>query len=312
MRPGRRSRGPWCACSGPYATKVEVIRKADGQAFDMPSIHADGLYELFFPNEKPFAYSLRLTWFDKTTSVLEDPYRFPLQMTDLDMYLLGEGTNYRAYHKMGAHPMTIDGVAGVHFAVWAPNAIRVSVVGWFNNWDGRIHPMQQRGSSGLWELFMPHLKAGDLYKFEIKGHNAFLAQKSDPFAFASELRPRSASMVWNNEAYAWKDAEWIENAQADALARSADQRLRGASELVAAQSRREQPHADLPGAGGDAAALREEDGLHAHRDAADQRASVRRLLGLPDHRLLFADLPLRHAGRLQVSSWTAATRRASA
>ncbi len=126
----------------PYATKVEVIRKSDGKAFAMPSIHADGLYELFFPNEKPFAYQLRLTWFDGTVADLEDPYRFPLQLTDLDMYLLGEGTNYKAYHKMGAHPLTLDGVAGVHFAVWAPNAIRVSVVGWFNNWDGRIHPMQ--------------------------------------------------------------------------------------------------------------------------------------------------------------------------
>ena len=194
----------------PYATKVEIVRKSDEKTFEMPSIHSDGLYELFFANEKPFAYRLRLTWFDKSVSDLEDPYRFPLQLTDLDMYLLGEGTNYRAYNKMGAHPLTLDGVSGVHFAVWAPNAIRVSVVGWFNNWDGRIHPMQQRGSSGLWELFMPHLKPGDLYKFEIKGHNAFLAQKSDPFAFASELRPRSASMVWDNQAYAWRDAEWME------------------------------------------------------------------------------------------------------
>ena len=139
----------------PYATKVEVIRQSDDKAFEMASIHADGLYELFFPNEKPFAYRLKLTWFDKTVSDLEDPYRFPLQLTDLDMYLLGEGTNYRAYQKLGSHPLTIDGVVGVHFAVWAPNALRVSVVGWFNTWDGRIHPTQQRGSSGLWELFLP-------------------------------------------------------------------------------------------------------------------------------------------------------------
>ena len=193
----------------PYATQVELIRKSDGQAFDMPRIHEDGLYELFFADEKPFAYKLRLTWFDKTVAELEDPYRFPLQLTDLDMYLLGEGTNVRAYNKMGAHPLTVDGVEGVHFAVWAPNAIRVSVVGWFNNWDGRIHPMQQRGSSGLWEIFMPHLKPGDLYKFEVKGHQAFLAQKADPYAFASELRPRSASMVWDIQAYQWNDAEWL-------------------------------------------------------------------------------------------------------
>ena len=193
----------------PYATKAEVIRKADGQAFEMPRIHEDGLYELFLPNEKPFDYKLRLAWFEGPPSELEDPYRFPLQLTDLDMYLLGEGTNYRAYHKMGAHPLTIAGVEGVHFAVWAPNAVRVSVVGWFNNWDGRIHPLQQRGGSGLWELFMPHLKPGDLYKFEVKGHKAFLAQKADPYAFASELRPRSASMVWDIAKYEWKDADWL-------------------------------------------------------------------------------------------------------
>ncbi|HPT15922.1 MAG TPA: 1,4-alpha-glucan branching protein GlgB, partial [Kiritimatiellia bacterium] len=193
----------------PSATKAELIRVADGKAVEMPRIHADGLYEAFFPNEKPFAYRLRFTWFDKTIATLEDPYRFPLQLTDLDMYLLGEGTNYKAYSKMGTHPTTIDGVEGVHFAVWAPNAVRVSVVGWFNNWDGRIHPMQQRGGSGLWELFLPHLKPGDLYKFEVKGHHAFLAQKADPFAFASELRPRSASMVWDVQKYAWQDAAWL-------------------------------------------------------------------------------------------------------
>ena len=198
----------------PDATKAEIVRLSNGQAFEMTRIHEDGLYELFFPGEAPFAYRVRLTWFDQTTAELEDPYRFPLQLTDLDMYLLGEGTNFKAYNKMGAHPLTLDGVAGVHFAVWAPNAVRVSVVGWFNNWDGRTHPLQQRGSSGLWEIFLPHLKPGDLYKFEVKGHKAFLVQKADPYAFASELRPRSASMVWDVAKYEWHDAEWLEKRQA--------------------------------------------------------------------------------------------------
>ena len=193
----------------PYAVKVELVRKSDGKTFEMPRIHADGLYEAFFPKTKPFAYSFRLTWFDGTTADLEDPYRFPLQLTDLDLYLHGEGTNVRSYKKMGAHPMTVDGVEGVHFAVWAPNAIRVSVVGWFNQWDGRIHPMQQRAGSGVWELFMPHLKPGDLYKFEVKGHDDFLAQKADPYGFASEIRPRTASMVWDHETYRWNDEEWL-------------------------------------------------------------------------------------------------------
>ena len=207
---GKKRPGVVARVFRPYATKVELIRISDGKVFDMPRIHDDGLYELFFPKEKPFAYRLHLAWFDGTTSEMEDPYRFPLQLTDLDMYLLGEGTNYRAYSKMGAHALSVEGVEGVHFAVWAPNAIRVSVVGWFNNWDGRIHPMQQRGNSGLWELFLPHLKPGDLYKFEVKGHEDFLAQKADPYAFASELRPRSASMVWDIDSYQWDDAEWMQ------------------------------------------------------------------------------------------------------
>ena len=194
----------------PYAEKVELVRASDGKAMEMPRIHQDGLYEMFFEGVKPFAYRLRLTWFDGTATVTADPYRFPPQLTDLDLYLLGEGTNYRSYTKMGAHSMTIDGVEGVHFAVWAPNAIRVSVVGWFNNWDGRIHPMQQRGETGVWELFMPGLKPGDLYKFEVKGRNDYLAQKADPYAFASELRPRTASVVWDTEAYQWGDKDWME------------------------------------------------------------------------------------------------------
>ncbi|MDR0993653.1 MAG: 1,4-alpha-glucan branching protein GlgB [Verrucomicrobiota bacterium] len=194
----------------PYATKVELVRKDTGETVDMPRIHADGLYELFFPKTAPFAYALRLTWYDGTWTEMEDPYRFPLQLTDLDIYLHGEGTNFRSYQKLGAHVTTVEGVEGVHFAVWAPNAIRVSVVGWFNQWDGRIHPMQQRGNSGLWELFLPGLKQGDLYKFEVKGHDEYLAQKADPFAFAAELRPRTASMVWDVNAYAWTDQEWVE------------------------------------------------------------------------------------------------------
>lgn len=193
----------------PYAEKVEIIKTSDGSTVEMPRIHKDGLYELFIEGGDPFSYRLRLTWYDGATSEVEDPYRFPLQITDFDLYLFGEGTHFRTYEKMGAHPMTVDGVEGVHFAVWAPNAVRVSIIGWFNNWDGRVHPMQQRGSSGLWELFMPHLKSGDLYKFEVKGHNDYLAQKADPYAFACELRPRTASMVWDHSRYQWSDDAWI-------------------------------------------------------------------------------------------------------
>ncbi len=193
----------------PYAERVDVVDKASDATWPAEKIHDHGLFEAAIDGQTDLDYSLRITGFDGHVWESEDPYRFPLQITDVDLYLHGEGTHYRTYKKMGAHPLTVNGVEGVHFAVWAPSATRVSVIGWFNRWDGRHHPLQNRGSSGLWELFIPGLKPGDLYKFEIKGPHGFLAQKADPYAFASELRPRTASMVWDVEAYEWNDADWM-------------------------------------------------------------------------------------------------------
>jgi 1,4-alpha-glucan branching enzyme len=123
---------------------------------------------------------------------------------------MSEGTHYRKYDKLGAHEITVGGVRGVFFAVWAPNALRVSVVGDFNQWDGRRHPMRVRGSTGLWELFIPGLATGTIYKYEIKSsQKGLLAEKADPYAFYSELRPKSASVVWNLEGYAWSDGNWM-------------------------------------------------------------------------------------------------------
>ncbi len=193
----------------PYARDVAVVDVRTDHAWPMDKIHTAGLFEIVIPETSPFPYRLKMTGHDDHVWELDDPYRFPLQISDFDLYLHGEGTHYRTYEKMGAHPMTIDGVEGVHFAVWAPNAMRVSVIGWFNRWDGRHHPLQSRGGAGLWEIFIPALKPGDLYKFEIKSRNGYLTQKADPYAFASELRPRTASMVWNVDAYEWNDAEWL-------------------------------------------------------------------------------------------------------
>jgi 1,4-alpha-glucan branching enzyme len=193
----------------PYASQVEVLIDDSDEVLPMSRVHDAGLYEVVVPDRTGFRYRYRLTGFDAHVWELEDPYRFPLQVTDFDLYLLGEGTHYRTYEKMGAHYTTIDGVKGVHFAVWAPNAVRVSVIGLFNRWDGRCHPLQNRGNSGLWELFLPSLCPGDLYKFEIKGQHDFLTQKADPYAFASELRPRTASMVWDVHAYEWNDEAWM-------------------------------------------------------------------------------------------------------
>jgi 1,4-alpha-glucan branching enzyme len=131
-------------------------------------------------------------------------------LTDFDLHLIGEGNHYKNYEKLGAHVMEINGAKGVHFAVWAPNAKRVSVIGDFNNWNGKSHPMHHLGPSGIWELFIPRLGEGALYKFEIwtKFHNATV-QKADPFAFYCELRPKSASIVYDISNYTWNDGEWM-------------------------------------------------------------------------------------------------------
>ena len=116
-------------------------------------------------------------------------------LSELDLYLFGQGTHYDIYKKLGAHPSIQDKKEGYHFAVWAPNAIRVSVVGDFNNWDGRIHQMRRLGDSGVFEIFIPDVKDGDIYKYEVKFKGGMIALKSDPYGFFSELRPDNASIV---------------------------------------------------------------------------------------------------------------------
>ncbi len=134
-------------------------------------------------------------------------------LTDLDLHLHAEGTHYRAYLKMGAHPTVIDGQEGVHFAVWAPNAEAVSVVGDFNNWDPRRHPMETGHGNGVWHLFIPGVRDGALYKYDIRGRHGYHMLKADPYAFYAELRPRSASRVYDLTRYVWHDAEWMARRQ---------------------------------------------------------------------------------------------------
>jgi len=158
--------------------------------------HPDGFFERVLTSALRAPYQLHVRWADDSVSVLEDPYRFGPVLGDLDLWLLAEGTHLRPFEVLGAQLSTMDGVAGTRFAVWAPNASRVSVVGDFNHWDGRRHPMRLRRECGVWEIFLPGLAEGANYKFEVRsGSGQVLPQRADPFALRAELRPSTASVV---------------------------------------------------------------------------------------------------------------------
>jgi 1,4-alpha-glucan branching enzyme len=192
----------------PGATRVEVAaRESDVLLAELDLVHPAGLYAGFV--KSPKAYKFRIHWPDAVQET-EDPYSFGLLLGDLDLHLIGQGTHYELSHVLGAQVMTIDGVAGVRFAVWAPNASRASVVGDFNTWDGRRHPMRRRGIAGVWELFIPRLQPGERYKFELIGPSGhILPQKADPVARSSEPAPGSASVVARSNPFLWTDGEWM-------------------------------------------------------------------------------------------------------
>jgi 1,4-alpha-glucan branching enzyme len=185
--------------------------KLDGESFPMDDCQAPGFFWLWLAKRKlPLNYLISFSFPDGSTWENESPYRFPPTLGPQDLYFVAEGKHYRLYEKLGAHPMEIDGVGGIAFAVWAPNAKRVSVVGGFNRWDGRLFPMRSMGSTGIWEIFIPGIAQGELYKYEIKTKSNELRIKTDPYAFAMELRPETASRVWNLDHYEWGDQEWLD------------------------------------------------------------------------------------------------------
>jgi len=197
----------------PDAARAFVVTSEEGRRrrTEMERLHPAGIFEALFPHVgQPFPYRLEVVDAAGGRRLQEDAYRFGCVLSDFDVYLLAEGTHLESYEKLGARPMTMDGVEGVAFAVWAPNAERVSVVGDFNRWDGRAHPMRNRGPSGIWEIFIPGLGEGTLYKYEIRSRltgEVFL--KADPCAFGSEAPPRTASVVRRLDGYPWGDAEWM-------------------------------------------------------------------------------------------------------
>jgi 1,4-alpha-glucan branching enzyme len=195
----------------PQALSVELVDVINQIDLNMYRIHPDGLFEIDLGGrELPIDYSLRLSLYDGTSHLYEDPYAFSESLSDFDEYLLAEGTHIRMYEKLGAHLDEARGRAGVRFAVWAPNANRVSVIGDFNSWDGRRHTMRFHSNSGIWDIFIPGLSEGVLYKYEVNTrYMNYTVAKSDPVGFFSELRPKTASIVWNVNKYIWDDAKWL-------------------------------------------------------------------------------------------------------
>ncbi|MFH2100081.1 MAG: 1,4-alpha-glucan branching protein GlgB, partial [Pseudomonadota bacterium] len=180
-----------------------------------------GLFEAFVPNVAQWGpYRFRVRFKSGHESTFYDAYSFDPVISEYDLFLFNQGNHYEIYEKLGAHTVSHQGVDGVLFAVWAPSARRVSVVGELNQWDGRRHQMRSRGGSGVWEIFIPHARPGLIYKFEIVTGDGTILIKSDPFAFYMEQRPKTASIVWDLGGYEWKDREWMESrAETDHLSR---------------------------------------------------------------------------------------------
>ncbi len=197
----------------PNAASVEVVPTVERKkaAFPLERIHPSGLFEgATTAANKVYAYELVITDYQGQRRRLRDGYSFLPTLGEVDLHLFGEGNDRRIYDKLGAQLREIDGVAGTSFAVWAPNARRVSVVGEFNGWDGRYHPMRLLGASGVWELFVPGVGEGALYKYEIQKAQGDVTLKTDPFGFFFEPAPKTASIVWNNRKFQWSDAQWMQ------------------------------------------------------------------------------------------------------
>jgi len=180
----------------PGAVSVDIVNRRSGELI-VPSEKIDerGFFVAVLPDDAP-DYALRIRYTEDTEPVIEeDPYHFGSALQDMDSWLLAEGKHLRPYETLGAHFAELDGVKGVRFAVWAPNAQRVSVIGEFNNWDGRRHVMRFHRDNGIWDIFIPAVKLNALYKFEIRDANGNVREKADPYAFGAELRPTTASIV---------------------------------------------------------------------------------------------------------------------
>jgi len=193
----------------PNASEAWVILPEERIEYQMQSVHHPHFFECTIDTPELANYQLRVQEGDRDR-VIYDPYAFRSpRLTEFDLHLFAEGNHHRIYEKLGAHCTQIDGIPGVYFAVWAPNARNVSLLADFNHWDGRKNQMR-KGSTGVWELFIPGMNVGDSYKYEIKNFDGHIYEKSDPYGFQQEVRPKTASIVADLDAYTWNDARWME------------------------------------------------------------------------------------------------------
>jgi 1,4-alpha-glucan branching enzyme len=199
----------------PAAERI-LARPDGGEPISLEQRHPAGLFEGTLDDAKlPLRYELEVSYPDGNTFTLLDPYSFPPTMGELDVHLAAEGRHEDIYERLGAHVRDMEGVTGTSFAVWAPSAKAVSVVGDFNSWDGRLHPMRSLGSSGIWEIFLPGVEEGAAYKYEILTQSGEIRMKADPFAFATQHPPRTDSVVFRTR-HEWGDADWVERRAASA------------------------------------------------------------------------------------------------
>ncbi|MDK9707831.1 MAG: 1,4-alpha-glucan branching protein GlgB [Desulforhopalus sp.] len=197
----------------PHAREVRLLL-AD-QSIEMAKTFREGLFETVLPVDEltdpsldPFSYRYEILFHSGVVITTNDPYRFPVLLGEQDRFLFNAGRNYKIYDHLGAHRTHCHNIAGSVFRTWAPNARAVSVIGNFNGWDGRVHPMRSLGASGIWELFIPHLQEEEIYKFQIKTQEGYNLEKSDPYQFYGELRPKSGSVVKTIDKYTWNDQQW--------------------------------------------------------------------------------------------------------
>lgn len=193
----------------PEAKSVRIQPDSGDKSYKMDCVDEEGFYAVLIPGKTVFSYDYIVEYEDGTLKKIRDAYNYKPQITKSDTDKFNAGIHYTIYEKLGAHPMEIDGVKGVYFAVWAPNAVRVSTVGDFNGWDGRVHQMRRLWDSGIFEIFIPGVKEGDCYKFELKAKGGLTYLKADPYAFGQQLRPETASVVRKIKGFNWNDDKWM-------------------------------------------------------------------------------------------------------